>query len=351
MNVELEQTALDTDLSPEVVPEKSLRDEINESMADIEARSRDDQGRYAAEDRKAASDQVRDKVAKEQGAPVQGKSAPATPVTQTIEAYPTAWKADHKGEWDKLPPAVRQYITEREQQIHQGFTKADEDRTFGKTIKDVVTPYMAIIQAEGGTPHEAIKSLLNSAYILRTAPAHQKTALVKDLMAQYHVSPQDLFNLYSNNQPQIDPRVQTLEQRLAQIEAERHQDIAARQQQSEQETNGTIADFASQPGHDHFEQVKYAMGVMLANGLAESMEDAYQRAIYADPALRSTMQAQQVQGEQAKRVAEAEARATAARKAGSSVSGSPGAVAPGNKLPDRSLREEIEAQWASANGQ
>jgi len=338
---------LEDEVTPPVVEEKSLRDELSAAVEQAEARARDEQGRFTQAEKDAASAKVGQQVAAEQGTPVQ--SDQNAQAAATGPAYPNSWKAEHKAKWDALPVDVRQYITEREQQIHQGMTRADDDRTFGKSMKDVVSPYMAVIQAEGSNPHEAVKSLLNTAYVLRTAQPAQKVELFANLMQQYSIHPQDLFNRLQGGAPRIDPQVSALQQRLDQIEQERQAEIQSRQQTEIQEAHGTIDAFASQPGHEHFDKVRFVMGVFLRDGVAKDMEDAYQRAVYADPDLRSTMLAANSQSEQAKRVADAQAKAEAARRAGSSVSGSPGTASPAAAKNERSLREELEAAFQSAS--
>jgi hypothetical protein len=352
MNIDNDQTIVQND-EPE---EKSLRDELNEAVEQAESRARDEQGRFAQAEKDAASKAVAGKVATEQGSPVQAgtdatQAVPGAQAPTTDAPYPNSWKAEHRAKWDQLPPDLRQYITERETQIHKGMTAADEDRTFGKSMKDVVSPYMAEIRAQGGEPMGVMRDLLNTAYVLNKGEPGQKVELFTNLMQQYRISPQDLFNRLQGGQPQVDPQVSQLQARLDQIERERQADVQYRKQAEEQEALGTIEAFASQPGHEHYERVRRDMGLMLQNGQAASLQDAYDRAVWADPELRSTMITATTQTDQAKREAEAAARTAAARRAGSSVSGSPGAASPAAAQNNRSLREELEAAYqASSSG-
>lgn len=351
MNIDNDQTIV-TD-EPE---EKSLRDELNAAVEQVEQRNRDDQGRFAQAEKDAASQAVAGKVATEQGSPVQAAAttdqtqAAAAATTTTDAPYPNSWKAEHKAKWDSLPPDLRQYINERETQIHKGMTAADDDRTFGKSMKDVVSPYMAEIRAQGGEPMGVMRDLLNTAYVLNKGDANQKIELFTNLLHQYRIHPQDLFNRLQAGRSQVDPQVSQLQARLDQIERERQNEVQSRQQMEQQEAHGTIDAFSSQPGHEHFHKVKYDMGLMLKEGRATDLEDAYQRAVWADPELRSTMIAATTQTDQAKREAEAAARTAAARRAGSSVSGSPGAASPAAAQNNRSLREELEAAYQASGG-
>ena len=264
---------------------------------------------------------------------------------------PAAWKPEMRGDFEKLPPSVQKYITEREEEVHRGFTKLDEERNLGKSVKDVIQPYMPIINAEGGTPLTAIKTLLNTAYILRTAPPTQKVQLFKELAQQYGV------NLQSVVQPaqQVHPVVQSLQDRIAQLEgtlnqqATREQQAQYELQQREQGTvNSLISEFSSNPANVHFEAVRPVMAALLESGVAKDLQDAYDRAIYASPEIRQQiLEADRLENEQ-RRKTEAQTKTNAARRAGASVNGAPGVTVPNNGSPNRTLREEILANLRAA---
>lgn len=316
-------------------PEKSLRDTIQEQMTEVQTRERDDSGRFASKQEESATD-----VAVE-GA---GKPKDDVQAEPAIEA-PHSWKNEAKAHWDSLPKEVKQYIVDRETEVHKGFTRQDEERTFGKQLKDVINPYMPLIQAEGGTAAQAVQSLLNTAYTLRTATTAQKVELVRQMAQQYGVPLEELA------QPQqwVDPALESLQQRLERIERENQALQQQRQMQQAYETESSIAAFGSKPGHEHLDKIAPHMSALIQQGLVqgstteELLENAYQQAVWAHPDLRSTLLLQQQQESEAKRAAEAKQKAEAARKAAGSVSGSPG-VNPAAQTPERSLRDELRAQ-------
>ena len=313
--------------------EKSLRDQLHEAMTESQSRERDDDGKFASA--KPEETQVVE----------EGKETPEP----DIEA-PNSWKAEAKQHWNTLPKEVKQYIVDRETEVHKGFTRQDEERTFGKQLKDVLTPYMAMIQAEGATPSQAVQSLLNTAYTLRTANPAQKAELFRSLAQQYQVPLEEL----TQQQQYVDPALEQLQSRLAQIERENQMLQQQRVMQNQYEMESTIAAFGSKPGHEHLGDVSAHMSALIQSGVVqgatpdELLENAYQQAIWAKPELRSTLLAQQ-QAEEAKRAAEAkQQKADAARRAAGSVSGSPVTSSAATKAPERSLREELLAQMRAA---
>lgn len=284
--------------------------------------------------------------AKAQEKPATGKAAEAqvAPPGKSGNA-PNTWTAASKAKWNDLPPDIQAEIGKREAEVERGFTKLDEERTVGKSFKETVSPYLPMIQAEGSTPIVAIQTLLNTAYRLRTSSPQEKGKLIMDLAAQYGA---DLSQV-SQSQPKTDPQLQAIQQELATLKNERHQELTSREQQDQAAVKSHIDAFAADPKHVHFETVKAHMAALLKNGQAKDLEDAYEKAIWAHPDTRSTLLEEQFASKEAKRLADVKEKADKARKASVSISGSPGATAPSKtNNEDRSLREELIANFEAA---
>lgn len=306
-------------------------DEVNEEKKS--AKSRDEGGKFKKEP----------KEVKEPDEPVEIAAEPAK-----VTNAPNSWTPVAKAKWAELPADIQAEVSRREAEVEKGFTKLDEERSAGKSFKEIVSPYMPMIQAEGGTPITAIKELLNTAYLLRTATPQAKGQMLMQLAQQFGAD----FSQVSQDQTHVDPQLRAIQSELAQLKNERQRDLTLREQQEQATIQSQITAFASDPKHIHFESVKPHMAALLKEGLAKDMDDAYEQAVYARPDIRSTvLQSQQAELE-AKRVADAKAKADAARKASGSITGSPGATAPSNSnTPERTLREDIEAAFAtSRNG-
>jgi hypothetical protein len=306
----------------------SLREELENAFKDAREKPTEEEAKPAAETTGAPP------VVPEQPQPSVEKVSP-----------PNSWTAAAKAKWEAIDADLRAEIIKRETEMEKGFTKFDEERSVGKTFKEVLSPYMPMIQAEGGTPITAVQSLLNTAYQLRTATPQAKGQLLMELARQYGAD----FSQVSQSQPAVDPQLQAIHQELAQLKNARQQELTMREQQEQAAVQSTISSFAADPKNVHFESVRAEMAALLQAGRAKDLQEAYDMAVWAKPDIRSTLLQQQIADAEAKRVAEAKAKAAAARKASGSVTGSPGATAP--KIAanqDRSLREELEAQLAAA---
>lgn len=320
------------EIKPEVVEVEEvksepvdLRTEIKQAMGDSKTRARDESGKFFKQET-----EVKVEPEIKEG-----------PLEQKLSRVPAAWSAGNKAKFNELPDWAKQEISRREDEVHKGFTKFDEERQFGKSLKDIISPYMPIIQAEGGTPLTAVQDLLNTAYILRTAPPHQKSQLFHKLAQQYGV-PLGEQSPAGN----IDPNVQALQQEVANLKGYINQTVTTQQQQEKASIDGQIESFAADPKNIYFSDVRNEMIALLNSNSASSLQDAYDMAVWARPDIRPSLQASQQQEIEAKRIADTKAKADAARKAGSSVIGSPGVYAPVNgAVPDRSLRDELRANF------
>jgi hypothetical protein len=357
--------------APADTAEKSLREELQEAFtaaavddaptdvtpmpATGETRTRDASGRFAG--KQAAEDATIVGQAQRAAAPAasaagtvapgQGAAgAPPAPDATTAVAPPANLKPELRAAWDAAPPELRKYIADREAEVHKGFTRMDEERQFGKQLKDVIQPYMPLIQAQGGNPASAVQSLLNTAYIFTAGTPQQKAAALQQVAQQYQIPLEHVLQL-SQQQPRIDPTVAAMQRELQELKQSRQQELNQRQQHEENQLQTEIATFAAGPGHDHFDQVKPHMAALLSNGLAKDLQDAYDQAVWARPDLRQTVLAAQQQTAEQARVTQAQARAAAAKQAAGSVTGTPGVTVPVG-APDRSLREELRANLRAA---
>lgn len=313
---------IETDIEEPI--EDSIRGDLEKAFETVESPS---------EEPEAKSEKTRDEAGK-----FAKKPAEVAPEEKVPDA-PRSWTNEEKAKWAEATPEVRKAILRRESEVEQGFTKLDEDRNFGKSIKDVVTPYMQIINAEGGTPATAIQSLLNTAYILRTAPAAQKTALFHQLARQYGV---DLSQPNNTSAVQPNALLTEINQLKQQIQ---QQPEVFRQQQESLAIKSQIDTFAADPKNIHYEKLKPVMASLLQGGQAKDMQDAYDKASWADPDIRSSLVATQSAETETKRIAEIKAKTEQSRKASVSIKGSPSINPVPNGKSNGSIADDIREAW------
>lgn len=305
----------DTDiLTEESTPDasQSLDDVLNSAFDDIEARE-------ASETPKQPGDRNRDVAGR--FAPV---SAPATtpgvvaentqPIgdipAPTVQA-PNTWTPAARAKFAALEPDVQAEIVKRETDMARAITSHDQDRIYGKGVKDMVTPYLPMINAEGATPETAIKSLLNTAYLLRTSSPQEKGELLANLARQYGA---DMSSFGDHEQTPIDQTVQLLQQKIHSQQQQMEGLISQQQSVSEQNLLRDINAFQADPAHPHFEQVGLDMAGLIKAGLAANLQEAYDKAVYMHPEVRQQVISAQQTETTRKQIEEAKQKAEQAKK-------------------------------------
>jgi hypothetical protein len=285
------------------------------------------------------------KFATKKAAPAADPAAPAPAPAPVAETYkpPQSWKAQIRERWASLPPEVQAEVVRREREVEGNLRESAEAKKGWSQFRETVTPYEAMLRAEGVDPIRAVGSLLQTMAALRTAPPQHKAAMVANMVKSFGV-PIDALDaalVGEASQPQSqapyrDPRVDQLFSRLEQAQAARQQQTQAQAQQEIQ----------SVAGEEFFEDVREDMADLIdaasRRGVALSLKDAYSRAVKLNPATSEVL----AQRDAAKAATTANAATAAARKASSSVRPNPGGAVEGNREPD-SLRDHLEAAWAT----
>lgn len=316
------------------VEEVKAKDETPEQKAE---RARDEQGRFAKPPAK------RETLTLKPGKPV---DIPVKDAGIPVKA-PDAWKEPAKAKFAALDPEVQAEITRRESEMHRKFTSQDEERTLGKKIREIAQPYEAIMRAEGASVEDSFRSLMNMAYQMRTGSAETKRQILLSTARAYNV---DLG--VPLQQGHTDPTIAALQREIAELRQGQQAQVQQHQQQQDAVIKSELDAFLAEPGRDHFEAVKGVMAALLNSGQAQTYQEAYDKATWANPEIRSALVAQQQREAEEKRAAEQKAKADAAKRAAGSVTGSPGGVRPSNGAGNgsASLRDEIRANLRAAQG-
>lgn len=303
--------------SPEIAPTSPSTAPV-EAPKDGQPRAAD--GKFAP---KAEATKVEGPAIPVTAAPV----AQATPTTQAPPA-PQNWKGAGKVQWDKLPPAIRQEISEDYSRLNQ--TSAQLEKLNGAIGQDRAQ----VLAATYGSVEQGLQNLFSISDMATKNPA----GFVLWFMQQRGLNPAQMFGQQSaqGGQPMQqapDPvmqRLGQLETMLTNFTQQQTQSVTASHQQ-------TIESFASDPAHPYFNDVRADMGVLIQAGRAKDLQQAYDMAVWAHPEIRNTLIESQVQ---AKSQAQSQA-ASQALNASVSVSGSPAGANVAQSEPSETLEETI----------
>jgi hypothetical protein len=221
--------------------------------------------------------------------------------------------------------------------------ESSESRKFHGEFQRAIAPYEGMMRAEGAEPLKAVASLLQTAAALRTASPAHKAQLVASMVRTFSI-PIDALDAAlvgeapAQGQGQAggyrDPRVDQLFSQLQE----------ANQRRSGALSQSAAAEVQAFEDKEFFDDVREDVADILEmsakRNVAMSLEQAYSRAVRMHPEISQVLQ----QREAAKAAGTAQAATQQARRAASSVKGSPSGVAANGKAPN-GLREELEASW------
>lgn len=289
------------------------------SSASEGERTRDEQGRFVGKE--TAKPEV--PVDKIKADPETGKAQPqASQPEKQIDA-PAHWKGDGKINWAKVHPAVRQAI-------------ADDHANFAKTQGELQQLRSAIgddraqvLAANYGSVGQGLQNLFALSDFATKNPA----GFVQWFCQQRGI---DLNQQPGQGAGQGQPTdasnpmekvVNELRTEIAQLKGNRTQ---AEQTQAQSE----IERFAKDPANPYFNDVRMDMAALVKAGAAQGLKDAYDKACWARPEIRTAL----LKTEREKEAAAEAAKVASAKAAAVSITGSP----MGGKVPSEEPNETVE---------
>jgi hypothetical protein len=253
----------------------------------------------------------------------------ADPAQQPVEP-PSRWSDADKAAFAKLPTEAKQILVERSKAMEADYTRktqevAQKERVLEPLLQKV-TPWVGYLNDRGIAASDAFDQFMNVEHTLSQGTPQQKLEAFAYLAKLYNV---DISAAQAGGQPAdvlspdwVDPQVSQLGQQvqnLAQALTQMQQDAQARERslaQAEFASIGAAKDTSGQPKYPHFERVRSRMIKLVAEGDADTWDDAYLDAVYADRELRQQMTTAQTESQvTAVRRAEEERRAEAVNKA------------------------------------
>jgi len=255
---------------------------------------------------------------------------------------PVSWKKDFHDIWAKADPKMQEYAWQREEQMRQGVEKVMTKAQFADAMQEAIAPYLPTIQGMGLSPEKAVSALMQADYTLRNAQPQQKLQLFAQLAQSYGINLGAVAGNPNAPQTSVDPLVYQLQNELNNVRGE----VMGWKQAQEMQQNQVLLDeinIFSQKA-EHFEEVRPAMIQLLQGGMAETLDEAYEKAVRLDKDLSDRVQKAQ-QAEQATKQAREYTRAAkAARAAAVSVRSATPGVNTAPKAGDR--RAILEEQFA-----
>jgi hypothetical protein len=309
--------------------------------------------------------------------PAEAPESEETPEPEETPAEPKVEVPQHWAQADKdmvaaLPPEHRAKVVERYKAIEAGFTPklmraAEIEKRYGGA-DEIFAPHADWMKQRGIGPADVIRAWYSVERDFQSGP-EKGAQVIARLIQNYKIDPGAVAAIlqgqiaaapppavsadHPNGElpPAVAARIQALEEREnARAAAQQNQATAATQ--ARLDTFAAEKDGAGNLAHPYFAELESDMTALarldLAQGKTPDLADLYERAAYANRETRQKLLSAQADEQKRQALADRKAKAVAAQKAASSITGSPGTGQSPSEQRGRarSLREELDAAAA-----
>lgn len=340
-------------IEPAAPPSSKIVEAPKPAAASTEDRPRDAEGKFIA---KADAPKVEAKTAAVvHKAP---QAAPGTPQAQAAlpaatakprPPRPSSWKKEYWDQWEKLDPALAEYLHTRESQYASGVSTYKAEAEAAKPLMDAMQQFIPELKQHNIEPTRWITELGHVHRMLALGTPAQKLQTLNTVLRAYGVPVQALFD--QNAQQQYLQQGQ-FQQPLAPVQQERPLTREEAQKLWQEQFVQVDADreiqrfAADTEKHPHYEALRETMSGLLQANLAEDLESAYEKACKLNPEISAAiLQQEQQKAEEQRKQAEAARVSKAKGKAVSPASATPSG--PGSEEKPKGLRSSLESAFDS----
>lgn len=199
---------------------------------------------------------------------------------------PSTWTKEALQEWAQIPERAKQEILKREDDMMRGLEQYKTAANLGQQYDTVVEPYRAVLAAENINPVELFQNFAANHYLLSRGTPEQKVQLAANMLQHYQIDLNALLTQFNRMPAPADPRVQNLERQVQTLTQTLTTQQQTAQQQAEAAALADIEQFAADPAHPFFNELIGDIGKLMEAGVATTLKDAYEKAVYANPVTR-----------------------------------------------------------------
>jgi hypothetical protein len=285
---------------------------------------------------------------------------------------PTVWSKEDKDEFYSLPPKAQEILLKRNRSAEAAVTKkfqevAERGKQYDE-FDEVLKPYRQRIELNGHTPASYIKNVLTVGAYADSDPvefikwfAGQRGvnlgALAGGVRQPQQMQPQQQG--YQAPQMRVDPVTGQLVQHVGALQSQlKHvTDVIQRDHEAkiartnaevirEIEAFANATDEHGNPKNPFLDDVERDMASLIQSGQVKTLEEAYERAVWANPTTRQKLQEDLQSKASREALRKEQEKAKAAQRSSASLRGTgASSPAPDNQGSDN-LRETIRQAYA-----
>lgn len=219
---------------------------------------------------------------------------------------PKHWAREDRETFRSLDAKGRAFPLRRHVDMETAYTKKQqalaEDQRLADNFKQTLRPYDDYLKQNNIDATKAVDKLLATEMRLRTASPHEKAAILNELAKHYGAQFDPNYE-----EPRVDSQTKLLQEELHKqrqyLEGLERQRIQNEERGYQNQINDFVntKDANGKLKFEHFEDVRKDMGLLLSNGRAESLEDAYNKALFLNESLRDKVLMKKTKEEETRR--------------------------------------------------
>lgn len=202
---------------------------------------------------------------------------------------PSSWTSKAREDWALIPEHLQKEITRREEAAHLGARKLQETYAGPRALLEAVKPLVVEVSQAGVNPIEHIRSLMLTERVLRTADLPTKFKTLLTMADQFGIPLRQVVNQSVGEEVLKAPSQQ--ESLHPEIKRELDEIRAWREEQEQAQLAAYVEDETA--GMEFLEDVRMDMADLIERGIASSLQDAYDRATWANPQVREVLLSRQ----------------------------------------------------------
>jgi len=235
-----------------------------------------------------------------------------------IEA-PVSWTSEAKEGFAKLPPELQKYVSQRESEreklLTQKSTEYSEQQRKNEALEQVLSPRRQALVDAYGSESQGLHQILSTVEFANRDPAGFMKWFAQQNGLATPAAQTEADDTY------VDPVTKQIQQELNGIKQKLTQDEQAKISLRQETVRSEITTFKDEKDDSgalkrpHFEEVRAEMASLMQSGSAKNLDDAYDKACWANPGVRKQILETSEKAKEAQRLDAAKQAASKAEKA------------------------------------
>ena len=204
--------------------------------------------------------------------------------SEVLDPLPKSWKKEMEADWKALPESVRKYVYKRESDVLSGIQQYHSGH---QSFNAITEPFKEIFsQHPDVQPVQLFQNLMHSHVKLLTLPPAEKAEFGRQLLAAYGITQGE-----ETPSAPLPPGYSQMQAELAETRRIIRENQAAAHAAEVKRYEAEISSFAK--ANPLFSEVENDILRLISTGAAVDIKSAYETAVWANPATRTKLLAEQ----------------------------------------------------------